>query len=97
RVASNRDNAIIKDIQHNCNNSDARDHGIYTICPVVLKLRNLYKWENDLEPWQEPEYGDLLDWIEAKVIYCKSGWPCSIAYFFIFDRFSIYHFWKIFF
>jgi hypothetical protein len=71
-TASNQDNAIIEDIQHNCSISDARDHGIYTMCTMVLKLRNLYKWENDLQPWQEPEPGDLLDWIEAKEIYWKT-------------------------
>ena len=58
--------SFIKDIQHNCNISDARDHGIYTMCTMVLKLRNLYKWEKGLPPWQEPETADLLDWIEAK-------------------------------
>ena len=70
-TASEQDILIIKDIQHNCNISDARDHGIYTMCTMVLKLRNLYKWENDLQPWQEPEPADLLDWIEAKENY----WP----------------------
>lgn len=62
----------VKDIQHNCNISDARDHGIYTMCTMVLKLRNLYKWEKDLDPWQEPEPGDLLDWIEDKENYWKT-------------------------
>jgi len=57
---------FIEDIQHNCNISDARDHGIYTMCTMVLKLRNLYKWEKGLQPWEEPETADLLDWIEAK-------------------------------
>lgn len=63
---------IIQDIQYNCDVSDARDHGIYSMCTMVLKLRNLYKWERELEPWQEPEPGDLLDWIEAKEEYWKS-------------------------
>jgi hypothetical protein len=71
-TASNLHSSIIQDIQHNCNISDARDHGIYTMCTMVLKLRNLYKWENDLEPWQEPEPADLLDWIEAKEDYWKT-------------------------
>jgi len=61
--------SIVGDIQHNCNISDARDSGIYTMCTMVLKLRNLYKWENGLEPWREPEPADLLDWIEAKENY----------------------------
>lgn len=60
---------FIADIQHNCDISDARDHGIYSMCTMVLKLRNLYKWEKGLQPWEEPEATDLLDWIEAKEHY----------------------------
>lgn len=63
---------LIEDIQHNCNISDARDHGIYSMCTMVLKLRNLYKWERDIEPWEEPEPGDLLDWIDTKENYWES-------------------------
>lgn len=58
--------SLIDDIQHNCNISDARDHGIYSMCTMVLKLRNLYKWEMGLQPWEEPASADLLDWIDAK-------------------------------
>lgn len=71
-TASYLDSSVIKDIQHNCNISDARDHGAYSMCTMVLKLRNLYKWEHGLEPWQEPETADLLDWIEAKENYWKT-------------------------
>jgi hypothetical protein len=60
---------LIQDIQHNCDISDARDHGIYTMCTMVLKLRNLYKWEKGLQPWEEPESADLLDWIDVKENY----------------------------
>ena len=63
------DRRLIKQIQHNCDVSDARDHGIYSMCSLVLKLRNLYKWERGLEPWSEPDSGDLLDWIEARESY----------------------------
>jgi len=61
--------SLQEDIQHNCNVSDARDHGIYSMCTMILKLRNLYKWEHGLEPWQEAEPADLLDWIDAKERY----------------------------
>jgi len=71
-TTSKQHRLIIEDIQHNCNISDARDSGIYTMCTMVLKLRNLYKWENELEPWQEPEPADLLDWIEAKEKYWET-------------------------
>ncbi|MCA1765475.1 MAG: hypothetical protein LC633_04390 [Desulfobulbaceae bacterium] len=56
-------------IRHNCDISDARDNGIYSLCTLVLKLRNLYKWEQGLEPWDEPESKVLLDWIDAKENY----------------------------
>ena len=57
---------LVETIQYNCDISDARDQGIYSMCTMVLKLRNLYKWEHGLEPWNEPEPADLLDWIEQK-------------------------------
>lgn len=60
------DPAFISTIRRNCNISDARDSGIYSICSLVLKLRNLYKWEHEIDPWDEPESADLLDWIENK-------------------------------
>jgi len=60
------DLTFIQTVQHNCHISDARDNGIYSICTLVLKLRNLYKWEHGIEPWEEPESADLLDWIEAR-------------------------------
>ncbi len=63
---------LSSDIQFNCDISDARDHGIYSMCSLVLKLRNLYKWEQQIEPWDEAESSDLLDWIEAKEHYWET-------------------------
>ena len=64
--------ALINTIQHNCDISDAKDHGIYSMCTMVLKLRNLYKWEKAIEPWEEPEPPDLLDWIDKKEKYWQT-------------------------
>jgi hypothetical protein len=66
------DKKLIQTIRQNCDISDARDNGIYSICMLVLKLRNLYKWEHGVEPWQEPETGELLDWIEEKENYWET-------------------------
>lgn len=66
------DRLLVHTIKHNCDISDARDNGIYSICALVLKLRNLYKWEHNIEPWQEPETPDLLDWIEKKENYWET-------------------------
>lgn len=63
---------FLDDIRHNCDISDARDHGVYSMCTMVLKLRNLYKWEKGIEPWNEPEPAELLDWIEAKENYWEA-------------------------
>ncbi len=57
---------LLNAIRENCAISDARDNGIFSLCILVLKLRNLYKWENGLPPWEEPDPGTLLDWIEAR-------------------------------
>jgi hypothetical protein len=66
---SSQETTLFENIQYNCDISDARDHGVYSMCSMVLKLRNLYKWEQGVEPWDEPEPGDLLDWIEQKENY----------------------------
>ena len=66
------DKKFIRAIQHNCDISDARDNGIYSICTLVLKLRNLYKWEHHVQPWNEPEPGDLLGWIDEKEQYWET-------------------------
>ena len=63
---------LLKAIRHNCDISDARDSGVYSICTLVLKLRNLFKWEHGLAPWQEPDSPVLLDWIAAKEDYWES-------------------------
>ncbi len=64
--------SFLKTVQHNCDISDARDNGIYSICTLVLKLRNLYKWEHGLEPWQEPDSPVLLEWIGAREEYWET-------------------------
>ncbi len=66
------ESSLLKTIKHNCDISDARDNGIYSICTLVLKLRNHYKWEHGLEPWEEPDSPVLLDWIAAKEEYWET-------------------------
>lgn len=63
---------LIKTIRRNCDISDARDNGIYSLCSLILKLRTLYKWEQGLEPWDEPGSGEVLDWIEQKENYWET-------------------------
>ncbi len=54
---------LIRQIQANCDVSDARYAGLFSVCGLALRLRDLYKWEQGVAPWEEPAAGDLLGWI----------------------------------
>ncbi|UCG11087.1 MAG: hypothetical protein JSU72_11005, partial [Deltaproteobacteria bacterium] len=56
----------VSQVIRNCSISDARHAGIYSICGLALRLRDLYKWEKGLDPWKEEESSELLEWIEGK-------------------------------
>jgi len=55
-----------KQVQNNCDISDAHFGGTYSLCGLLLRLRDLYKWESGLQPWQEPEPTDLLEWVDER-------------------------------
>jgi hypothetical protein len=57
---------FIKDVRRNCDISDARSAGLYSICGLALRLRDLYKWEHHLNPWEEKDASQILDWIGDK-------------------------------
>ena len=59
-------NDISRQVLHNCDISDACHAGMFSICGLALRLRDLYKWENALPAWQESESAEVLEWIEAK-------------------------------
>ncbi|MEW6328160.1 MAG: Sfum_1244 family protein [Thermodesulfobacteriota bacterium] len=58
--------SIIAQVQENCDISDSRYAGIYSICGLALRLRDLYKWDTGLEPWVERESSEILEWIGGK-------------------------------
>lgn len=53
-------------VLENCDISDARHAGLYSICGLALRLRDLYKWEQRLDPWQEHDSSRVLQWIGEK-------------------------------
>jgi hypothetical protein len=57
---------VIHQIIDNCNISDAQHAGMYSTCGLALRLRDLYKWEHGLNPWEEKDSSEILDWIGAK-------------------------------
>ncbi len=54
---------LARQVQANCNISDAIHAGVFSICGLALRMRDLYKWEKCLPPWKEKAEEDILDWI----------------------------------
>jgi hypothetical protein len=57
---------ITRQVLHNCDISDAYHAGMFSICSLALRLRDLFKWEQGLPPWEERDSSEVLEWIEAK-------------------------------
>jgi hypothetical protein len=53
-------------VQHNCDVSDARFAGDYGLCTFLLKMREYYRWENELPFAQVLPKDDLGDWLKAR-------------------------------
>ena len=57
---------LISQVLKNCDISDSRCAGLFSVCGLALRLRDLYKWEKGLDPWLEKESTAILDWIGEK-------------------------------
>ena len=60
-----QDNLTCQVLQ-NCSISDSRHAGLYSICGLAMRLRDLYKWEKRLDPWIERDSAQIIDWIGEK-------------------------------
>ena len=58
-----------RQVQKNCDISDARHAGVYSLCSLLLRMRDLYKWEHRMVPWQEPKPADFMGWMEGREQY----------------------------
>ncbi|WP_153307048.1 Sfum_1244 family protein [Desulfonatronum thioautotrophicum] len=58
--------ALQEQVQRNCAISDANFSGAFSLCGLLLRMRELYKWETGLAPWEEPEHGLILEWVEQR-------------------------------
>jgi hypothetical protein len=63
---------LIQQIQRNCDISDAQHSGIFSICGLALRLRDLFKWEQGLEPWEEGDPSAVLEWIGVRESYWET-------------------------
>ncbi len=57
---------IIEQVKYNCNISDAKFWGYYSMCGMLMRLRELYRHENSLLPWQPIPNKDILEWIPTR-------------------------------
>ncbi len=57
---------ITKQIKHNCDISDAKYWGYFSLCGLLLRLRELYKSEHNISPWSRINQNDIGEWINAK-------------------------------
>lgn len=58
--------AIVNAVQTNCHISDAQFAGDLTMCTFLLKMRELYRWENDLGFTQEMPKAAIGDWMNER-------------------------------
>jgi hypothetical protein len=57
---------LIEEVRWNCDIATAGQSGHFSLCGMLLRLRQLYKWEHGLAPWQEPEVDAVLAWIARR-------------------------------
>jgi hypothetical protein len=53
-------------VQRNCDISDARHAGDYGLCTFLLKMREYYRWENELPFAHTLSKDELGDWLKAR-------------------------------
>ncbi len=57
---------LIVQVKHNCNISDAGYWGYYSICGMLLRMRELYRHEHLLKVWDSILNEDILPWISER-------------------------------
>ncbi len=50
-------------VKRNCNISDAQFWGTYSLCGLLLRLRELYRAEKGIRPWENIPQKDIGKWI----------------------------------
>jgi hypothetical protein len=56
-------NTLAAQVKKNCNISDAKFWGYYSLCGILLRLRELYRIETGLKPHEKIHQGDVGAWI----------------------------------
>lgn len=57
---------FLQTVKFNCDVSDANYWGYFSICTLLLRLRELFKVERCLDPWDSIDRNEITPWIEKK-------------------------------
>ena len=58
--------AFIRQVKFNCNISDAKFWGYYSICGLLMRYRELYRSEHSLLPWENIPDSEVAGWIHQR-------------------------------
>lgn len=57
---------FIEQVKLNCTISDARSWGYFSICGLLMRLRELYLNEHSLPPWETVPMEEVTSWIQER-------------------------------
>lgn len=64
--AVNSFKSLIDTVQHNCHIADARHAGDYTLCVYLLKMREMYRWEQGIDFKTLLTTDDVGEWLTQR-------------------------------
>ncbi|HLD13706.1 MAG TPA: hypothetical protein VJB18_03220 [Burkholderiales bacterium] len=57
---------LVNTVQKNCHISDAQHAGELTLCTYLLKMREFYRWENDIPLTRQLAKNDVGQWLQER-------------------------------
>jgi len=63
---------IVNQIKMNCDVSDAAHRSDYSLCDILLRMRDLHHHENGLMPWETVDLHEHAEWVEKREDYWRS-------------------------
>ncbi len=58
--------SLVARVKHNCNVSDARFWGYYSLCGMLIRMRTLYRAERGMMPWEPINRDEIGRWISER-------------------------------
>ena len=57
---------LVSAVQKNCHISDARHAGDFTLCIFLLKMREFYRWENEIPFTRDLPKSEVGEWLQER-------------------------------